>query len=237
MSDSPETPESLSEEEVRKLAQRQIAQREKLRELEKQIQQDRDNALQAVERHRKIIEDEKRKYYESHSDYHEYVNEMGEVEWLTTEELQAREQLFDDEIEELESGKKKAQLLLFLVLGLFLAAVVVVIALLSEKTGTLQVITNVKGAKVFLDSAPVELTTDAMFADIPVGKHVVTVQMPGYKISGTQSQTVDIKSKQREMVIFMLTPDLTDEAGSEDRVKSIFTDESGQNPPGSSTRP
>jgi len=236
MDDSPDKTES-SEEEIRKLAQRQIAQREKLRELEKQIQQDRDKALTEVERHRKIIEEEKRKYYESHPDYHEFVNEMDEVEWLTTEEFQSREQLFDDEIEELESGKKRAQILLFVVFGLFLAAVVLMIALLSEKTGTLQVITNVKGARVLLDSAPAELTTDAVFADIPVGKHVVTVQLPGYKISGAQSQTVDVKSKEREIVIFMLTPDFMDEPGSEDRVKSIFTDESGQNPPGSSTRP
>ena len=124
--DNSETPSPLSEEEVRKLVQREIAQRERLREQEKQMQDDRDRAVEEIDRHRRIIEEEKRKYYESHPDYHEYINEMGEVEWLTTEEMREREQLFDDEIEELETGKKRA-LMLFYASNLYLGIVMLML--------------------------------------------------------------------------------------------------------------
>jgi hypothetical protein len=237
MTDKPETPHPMSEEEIRELVRREIAEREKLRKLEKQVQQERDQALEDIDLHRKIIEEEKRKFYESNPDYHEYINEIGEVEWLTTEEMRAREQLFDDEIEELESGKKRAQIVLFLVFGLFLATVAVIITLLSEKTGSIQVISNIKGANIILDSAPAEQLTDAIFTDIPVGKHVISVQKAGYKIQGDQSRTVDVKSKEREIAIFTLTPDLSDNLGSDDRIKTIFSDESKQDTPGSSTNP
>jgi hypothetical protein len=237
MTDNPETPHPMSEEEIRELVRREIAEREKLRKLEKQVQQERDQALEDIDLHRKIIEEEKRKFYESNPDYHEYINEIGEVEWLTTEEMRAREQLFDDEIEELESGKKRAQIVLFLVFGLFLATVAVIITLLSEKTGSIQVISNIKGANIILDSAPAEQLTDAIFTDIPVGKHVISVQKAGYKIQGDQSRTVDVKSKEREIAIFTLTPDLSDNLGSDDRIKTIFSDESKQDTPGSSTNP
>ena len=237
MTEKPKTPHPNSEEEIRKLVQREIAEREKLREMEKQIQQERGKALEDIDLHRKIIEEEKRKYYESHPDYHEYVNEMGEVEWLTTEEMRARDQLFDDEIEELESGKKRAQIVLFLVFGLFLATVALVIGLLSEKTGSIQVISNVKGANIILDSAPAEQVTDAIFTDIPVGKHVISVQKAGYKIQGDQSRTVDVKNKEREIAIFTLAPDFSDNLESGEGIRTIFSDESKQNTPGSSTNP
>jgi hypothetical protein len=237
MTDKSKESQPKSEEDIRKLVQREIAEREKLRELEKKVQKERDRALEDIDLHRKIIEEEKRKYYESHPDYHEYVNEMGEVEWLTTEEMRARDQLFDDEIEELESGKKRAQIVLFLVFGLFLATVALIIGLLSEKTGSIQVISNIKGANIILDSAPAEQATDAIFSDIPVGKHVISVQMAGYKIQGDQSRTVDVKSKEREIAIFTLVPDYSDNLESGEGIKSIFSDESKQNTPGSSTNP
>jgi hypothetical protein len=118
-----------------------------------------------------------------------------------------------------------------------LATVAVIIGLLSEKTGSIQVISNVKGANIILDSAPAEQLTDAIFADIPVGKHVISVQKAGYKIQGDPSRTVDVKSNEREIAIFMLTPDLSDNLGSDDGIKTIFPDESKQNTPGSATNP
>ena len=226
----------LSDKEIRKLVQREIAKREELRAQEKQILEDRGRTKEEIDRYQKIIEDEKRKYYESHPDFHEYINELGEIEWLTAEEIRDREQLFDDEIEELETGKKRAQLLLIVVFGLFLCAVALVIVLLSEKTGSIQVISNIKGASIYLDSAPMEPVTDAIFTDIPVGKHVVSVEMPGYKIVGDPSQTVELESNEREIVIFMLTEDLG-QIQSEEAVKTVFSNGSGQNPPGSSTNP
>jgi hypothetical protein len=214
--------QQLTEEEIRALVQREIAEREKIRLLEKQIQDDRDRTKEEIIRYREIIDEEKRKYYESHPEYREYINESGELEWLTEEEIRQREQLFDSEIEELETGKKQAKWVLFLVFGLLFAAIILVIALLSEKTGTIQVISNVKGAHIILDSAPSEQLTDATFLDVPVGKHVISVQLPGYKIDGDQSQEINLSNKEREIVVFTLTKDLSIPNGSEDKIKTVF---------------
>jgi hypothetical protein len=227
----------LTEEEIRRLVQREISEREKIRDLEKRIQDERGRAKEEIERHRQIIEEEKRRYYESHPEYHEYINENGELEWLTTEEIRQREMLFDDEIEELESGKKRAQVYLLLGFGLFLVAVVIIIALLTEKTGSIQVISNVKGARIILDSAPVEQVTDAIFTDIPVGKHVISVEKPGYKIAGDPSQQVNLTAHEKEIVIFMLEEDLAARQETADQIRTVFSSESGENPPRSATNP
>ena len=212
----------LSEEEIRALVQREIAERERVRTLEKQIQDDRDRTKEEIVRYREIIDEEKRKYYESHPEYREYINEAGELEWLTNEEIHQREQLFDSEIEELDSGKKQAKWVLFLVFGLLFCAIVLVIALLSEKTGTIQVISNVKGAHIILDSSQEEQVTDAIFMDVPVGKHVISIELPGYRIEGDLSQEINLSSKEREIVVFTLTKDISSQTGTEDKIKTVF---------------
>jgi len=214
--------QQLTEEEIRALVQREIAERERLRTLEKQIQNDRDRTKEEIMRYREIIDEEKRKYYESHPEYREYINEAGELEWLTKEEIRQREQLFDSEIEELETGKKQAKWVLFLVFGLLFTAVVLVIALLSEKTGTIQVISNVKGAHIILDSSQEEQVTDAIFLDVPVGKHVISIELRGYRIEGDLSQEINLSSKEREIVVFTLTKDISSQTGEEDKIKTVF---------------
>ncbi len=218
----------MSDEEIRKLVQREISEREKLRAYERNVSLQRTADKDDIERYKRIIEEERRKYYETNSNYQEYVNEAGEIEWLTKEEIREREGFFDDEIEELESGKKRAQIFLFSMFAIFICAVVVVIALLSEKTGSIQVISSVKGASIFLDASPAELKTDAIFTDIPIGKHVVSVEMPGYKIVGDPSQQVNLSANEREIVIFVLAEDMGKQVEAEDQVKTMFSNESGQ---------
>lgn len=218
----------LSDDEIRKLAQREISEREKLRAQERSDSQQRTSDKDDIDRQKKIIDEERRKYYESNPDYQEYVNEAGEIEWLTKDEIREREGLFDDEMEELESGKKRAQFLLVSMLALFICTVLVIYVLLSEKTGSIQVISSVKGASIFLDSSPAELKTDAIFTDIPVGKHVVSVEMSGYKIVGDPSQQVNLSTNEREIVIFVLEEDTEAQVETEDKVKTMFSNGSGQ---------
>ena len=218
-----------SDEEIRKLVQHEISEREKLRAQERTVSEQRTSGKDDIDRQKKIIEEERRKYYDSNPDYQEYTNEAGEIEWLTKEEIREREGLFDDEMEELESGKKRAQFLLFSMFALFICTVLVIYALLSEKTGSIQVISSVKGASIFLDSFLAEQKTDAIFSDIPVGKHVVSVEMSGYKIVGDPSQQVNLSSNEREIVIFVLEEDTELQVETEDQVKTIFSNGSGQN--------
>lgn len=219
----------LSDDEIRKLAQREISEKEKLRAQERSVSQQRTSEKVDIDRKKKIIEEERRKYYESNPDYQEYINETGEIEWLTKEEVREREGLFDDEMEELESGKKRAQFLLISMLALFICTVLVIYVLLSDKTGSIQVISNVKGASIYLDSSPAEQKTDAIFTDIPVGKHVVSLEMPGYKIVGDPSQQVNLSTNEREIVIFVLEEDTDEQTETEDKVKTMFSNGSGEN--------
>ena len=218
----------MSDEEIRKLVQREISEREKLRAQERTVSQQRTSDKDEIERQKRIIDEERRKYYESNLNYQEFINEAGEIEWLTKEEIREREGLFDDEMEELESGKKRAQFLLFTMFALFICTVVVIIALLSEKTGSIQVISNVKGASIFLDSSPSEQKTDAIFTDIPIGKHVISVEMPSYKIVGDLSQQVNLSANEREIVIFVFAEDMEKQVETEDQVKTMFSNEPGQ---------
>jgi hypothetical protein len=218
----------MSDDEIRRLAKREISEREKLRAQERSDSQQRTSDKDDIDRKKKIIEEERRKYYESNPDYQEYISETGEIEWLTKEEIREREGLFDDEMEELESGKKRAQFLLISMLALFICTVLVIYVLLSEKTGSIQVISSVKGASIYLDSSPAELKTDAIFIDIPVGKHVVSVEMPGYKIVGDPSQQVNLSANEREIVIFVLEEDTEAQVETEDKVKTMFSNGSGK---------
>ncbi len=218
----------MSDEEIRKLVQREISEREKLRAQERADSQQRTSDKDEIDRQKRIINEERRKYYESKPDYQEFENEAGEIEWLTEEEIREREGLFDNGMEELESGKKRAQFLLFTMFALFICTVVVIITLLSEKTGSIQVISSVKGASIFLDSSPAEQKTDAIFSDIPIGKHVVSVEMPGFKIVGDPSQQVSLSANEREIVIFVLEEDMEKQVEAEDQVKTMFSNEPGQ---------
>ena len=144
------------EEQLRQLIRKELENREKLRS--RSVPQLGDGDISAERR--RVIEDEIADFYRSRGGYLAVTNEHGEVEWLTDAEAREREQQIPVDMEELEEGQRRVRLRIVVLCALFFVAVVLVFVAMREKTGRIQVISNVPDATIILDGASTEFQTD-----------------------------------------------------------------------------
>ena len=197
------------EENLRSLIRKELENRERLREAgehrlpkPEELSDDR----------QRIIEDEIAAFYRAKGGYRRVVNEEGEVEWLTEQELRSREGQLPVDMEELADGQRRVRnrLLLFTFLGL--CAVALVFVLMRERTGNIQVICNVS-ATVVLNGSPTEYMTDTRLDHLPIGPHVISVNKFGYEPDGAASTKVDLQAGHNEVVVLKLKPQVKDSLG------------------------
>jgi hypothetical protein len=197
------------EEQFRDLIRRELENRERLRGSDEHRLPKPENVSEDRQR---IIEDEIAAFYRAKGGYRRVVNEEGEVEWLTEQELQERDGQLPVDMEELEDGQRRVRnrILLFVLLGLF--AVALVFVLMRERTGSIQVICNVP-ATIMLNGSPTEFMTDNRLDHLPVGPHVISVSKYGYVPDGDAGTKVDLKAGRSEVVVLKLKPQSTDSLG------------------------
>ncbi len=190
------------EEQLRQLIRKELENREKLRSRSVPPLGDGDIS----EERRRVIEDEIADYYRSRGGYQAVTNEHGEVEWLTDAEAREREQQIPVDMEELEEGQRRVRLRIVVLCALFFVAVVLVFVAMREKTGSIQVISNVPDATIILDGASTEFQTDFKLENLPAGPHLISITKPGYVADGPASMRVDLEAGKNEVAALKLKP-------------------------------
>jgi hypothetical protein len=196
------------EEELRRQIRAEIELKDQQRQ---QVTKDRDSARSAnveAENRRRIYQDELRKYYQDKPGYREIVRDDGEVDWVLEAEAKASAELFDEVLEDPDEARGRMKWFITLgsvVVVLFIALMYVI---LHERTGIIQVSSNLPHAQVILDTTPLDRFTDDVIKEVPTGEHVITVTLDGYQVQGGPVK-FRLKGGETEIFSFILVPDTT----------------------------
>lgn len=199
------------EEELRQLIRRELENRERLREQPGSEPAPRWSEHASEER-RRVIEEEIERFYQSKGGYRRFENEEGDVEWLTEVEILERERQIPVDMEELEVGQRRVRNRLIASVILAVLGMVLLMVLLHERTGSIQVICNEPGATVHLNGSATDFVTDTWLRNLPAGPHLVSVTKYGFTADSQATRRVDLRAGETEVVILKLKPTRTDTA-------------------------
>ncbi len=182
---TPEEEKKLREEIRKKLEEKE----KKLREAKTREEFERQKKLEERIRAR-IREEEEEKFY-TEKGYVKYINRHGEVEWITPEEAEHRKSR--KRTKKASSRKKrykrKRLLRMALNLGLIGAGFLIFVFVYKfytpkskPKFGTLQVTSNVAGARIYLDGSALNRFTPDTLEKISPGTHYLTVYREGFSV-------------------------------------------------------
>lgn len=155
---------------------------------------------------KRIIDEEIQRFYTSRGDYVQVENEDGELEWLTATEAAEREKQIPVDIEELEVGQRKVRNNILIIAVLVFLGMALMIFVLQQRHGSIQVHSNVEGATIILNGVPTEFRTDNVLRDLTPGTHIVSVAKDGFGIAGQKAQRVELKAGAEEVLVFRLEP-------------------------------
>ena len=193
------------EEQLRQLIRKELENRERLR---RRTSSRLDDAALSEDR-RRVIEDEIADFYRDKGGYKAVTNEHGDIEWLTEAEAREREQQIPVDMEELEVGQRRVRMRVVILSVLFFVAVMLMFIALSEKTGDIQVISNVPEAIIVLDGTSTEYHTDFKLERLSAGPHVISITKPGYVPDGPANVRIDLRAGKTEIAALKLTPKTT----------------------------
>ncbi|RPH94526.1 PEGA domain-containing protein [candidate division KSB1 bacterium] len=200
------------EEELRHLVRKELEARERMRrERESDLRVRREAGGLSVDRKR-IIEAEIEDFYLSKG-YRRFENEDGELEWLSDEELREREGQLPIDMEELDVEQRRVRNRFILLAILGFLGVVLLFILMQDRTGSIQVISNIPGATVVLNGSPTEFLTDCRLEHVKAGPHMISISKYGYVPDGAANARVDLKAGHNEVVVLKLKPHYTDSLG------------------------
>ena len=201
------------EEELRHLIRKELDSREHVRSDPTGDSYTRPGPHGMPEDRKRIIAEEIEAYYEAKGGYHRVENEEGEVEWLSDIELRERQGQIPVDMEELEDGQRRVRnRLAMLVLRAF-CAVILLIVLMRDRTGSIQVICNVPDAVIVLNGSATELHANSRLTHVAVGPQLISVQKYGYGPDGPANANVNLHAGQEEVVRLMLKPATVDSLG------------------------
>jgi hypothetical protein len=173
--------EAGQEASIREEVRRQIEEADQRRRAEEEERRQAETLFQHEQARRRIMAEEARAYYQNSPDYFEYVNENGDTEWLTRKQIQAREGYFDyeEKVENLDVARRLVWLRL--TAGLLLAGALLALAFwhVLDERGTVLVLSNVPGARIFVDGQDTGRRTDASL-ELSPGEHLLELRAPGY---------------------------------------------------------
>lgn len=192
------------EQRLRELVRKELEAREELRGKEK-AGEVKLTTIDELERKR-IIEEEIQQFYATRGDYKQIENEDGELEWITAQEAAEREQQIPIDIEELEEGQKKVRNSILVIALLVFVGIALMIFALTQRHGSIQVLSNVEGATIVLNGMPTEFRTDNVLKDLTPGTHVISVEKDGFGIVGDVARRVELKAGGEEVLVFQLEP-------------------------------
>jgi hypothetical protein len=200
------------EEELRNLVRRELEARDRLRRERTDDLRARREPGDFSEERRQIIEEEVEGFYREKG-YRRYENEDGEVEWLSDEELHDRRGRLPADMEELEVEQRRVRNRFMVILLLAFCGVVLLFVLMRDRTGSLQIVSNVPGATVSINGSATEFVTDCRMDHVPVGPVLVSVSKYGYIPDGPAALRVNVRGGENEVVMLKLKPQTVDSLG------------------------
>ncbi len=195
----------LEQAEVEKSRQEQLKEQE---EKEKQLEADR----------QQIVLEEQEKFYKERG-LQKYLNHYGKVEWLTPEQIEAREKQTVRRKKSRSKHSKRHSSRKRMVLDTMLLGLVVLVGLAvtfylmrsfqphSGSHGSLWVCSDVKGAAIYIDGELSGSVTDGVIGKIKEGEHTVSVTKPGYlalppqtRVKVMWGETVKLEFKLKKLI-------------------------------------
>ena len=77
---------------------------------------------------------------------------------------------------------------------------------MSDDRGTIQVNCNIPEVRVTLDAVVTNYYTNAVIPGVPAGRHIITLEKPGFEIVGEEIQEVTLKPGDSLVLSFYLVP-------------------------------
>lgn len=198
--------DSKEEEKLRALIRKELENREQIRQDQFTQSHGRAESKAVSDARERIIREEIERFYRDKGGYQPYVNEDGDTEWLTDTEISERELQIPVDMEELETGQTKLRLQAVLLAFLFFVSTVLLFVLLKERTGSIQVLTNVPRATIHIDGAPSEYLSNHIIRGLSTGPHLISVSKRGYVPDGENGARLHVRPGRQEIVMFRLKP-------------------------------
>ena len=201
-------PQVPDEQELRQRIRQRLQEREEQRSSHRSLQQQRREQVLQDEEYRRNVQEEERKFFANRPDLIEYINELGETEYCTREELRSREGYFnyEEKVENTEKEKRKVLLKLVFFLLLIGVGVFQLLLYIQDDYGEIAVYSNVKGAQIWLDGAQVGEVTDAVLKDITPGSHLLQLEKSGYQMRERLVLEIDVKKNHRSRITVEMVP-------------------------------
>ena len=181
---TPEEEKKLREEIRKKLEAREERYRESKQKEEELRRQRLEDRLRA-----KIREEEEEKYYRERG-YVQYKNRHGEVEWVTPEEKEKRQNSRRTrKVSSRRKRQKRKKMLRWATTALMLFLAVGVLGFLYrynpkpvQKAGSIQIVTGISGARIFLDGKELNALSPDTLRHLVAGRHYVAVFKEGFSV-------------------------------------------------------
>jgi hypothetical protein len=199
--------DNQEEARLRELIRKELENREALKDSGENALRDRRESAEMSDERRRIIDDEIQAFHKRHGRAKEYLNDEGNVEWLSEEEIVNREKQLPVDMEELEVGQQHVRNRVMLLSLLLFVGLVLMFVALRERTGSVQVICNIPRATICLNGSATEYLTDFTLKSLPAGSHLISIAKPGYVPDGVKSATVKITAGAEEIVVLKLKPE------------------------------
>lgn len=205
------------EREVREKVRRELEQAETERLRQSQLQEQEEREKQLEEDRQRIILEEQEKFYKERG-LQKYVNHFGKVEWLTPEQIEAREKKTVRRKKSRSKHSRRHSSLKRRVLDMILLGLVILVGLAvtlyltrgfqprSGSHGSLWVCSDVKGAAIYIDGELSGSVTDGVIGKIKEGEYTVSVTKPGYlalppqiRVKVVRDETVKLEFKLKKV--------------------------------------
>ncbi len=196
------------EKEIRSRIRQRLQEKEEQRKEHQKLLQKRKEQAAGEEEYRRIVQEEEQNFYADRPDLIEYINELGEKEYCTRDELRSREGYFnyEEKVENTELEKRKMLLKLVLFLLLVGIGAVQLYLYMQNDYGEIAVYSNVKGARVFLDGAEAGEITDAVLSGVSPGLHLLQLEKLGYRMLEQGIIEVDVRKNHRSQISVEMIP-------------------------------
>jgi len=199
---------AINEEKARQLIREELMRREEQRRSRINVHEQYKLGTEDEEKLMRIQREEERAFYKNSKDHFEYVNEVGEIEFLTRDEIRAREGYFDYEqqVENIDDEKKRVLKKLFVVIAGVFVFLFLLFLYMQPDVGQLAVVSNIQGASIVLDGQETGSVTNDILPDLSAGEHLVTLQKFGYMVKGDYVKTVQIRRNHETSILLEMIP-------------------------------
>ncbi|MBN1969429.1 MAG: hypothetical protein JXR48_13025 [Candidatus Delongbacteria bacterium] len=174
-------------EDLRKVIQnkfeKDFSHRQKLAEIEEVHSKNSNDE----EIRKKLFLEERENFFKNKDGFIKIINNIGEEEWISKEELKKREGYlnFEEDVDDARTHQKKLMKRYFFLVFIILIVVGFVLYHLVESKGFVEVKTNVDFANIYVDGQLVGVSNSGKntIEDLVTGMHTIKIVKSGYTVT------------------------------------------------------